>query len=92
MVFCWGYSPYDGLAVHRCPQCDDTGLMQGIHFADHRDIDTWYCFACGLRHHVQDLTPCAGCSRPWPVEADIDGAAAALCAQCRDQLEPEHIA
>ncbi|MGW4905043.1 hypothetical protein [Streptomyces sp. NPDC004270] len=73
-----------------CPQCHEFALVTGVVFTDSPEVsDTMYCFCCGARHAARDLTPCAGCSRPWFVEADVAGTVANLCPDCRDQLEPE---
>jgi hypothetical protein len=81
----------DGLA-RLCPQCDDNTLVHGVVFADSPGMyDTLYCFCCGTRHTARDLVPCAGCSRPWPIQADIEGLVANLCPYCREQIEPEDV-
>ncbi|MCX4458514.1 hypothetical protein OOK58_42130 [Streptomyces sp. NBC_01728] len=73
-----------------CPQCDAHTLVQGVVFANSpRGNDLWFCFCCAARYTPEELVSCAGCSRPWPMEADIDGSDATLCPDCRDQTEPE---
>lgn len=80
-------------AGRACPQCHAFALVQGVVFADSPEIsDTLYCFDCGARHAADELVLCAGCSRLWFREADIEGSVANLCPACREQMEPEDVA
>ncbi|MFC7908312.1 hypothetical protein [Streptomyces nigra] len=81
------------VAGRGCPQCHAFALVAGVVFADSPEVsDTLYCFGCGARHAARDLVPCAGCSRPWFIEADVEGSIANLCPDCREQMEPEDVA
>ncbi|WP_435613463.1 hypothetical protein [Streptomyces sp. bgisy159] len=85
----------DGLLAraYPCPQCDTGAFVEGVNFADGTRLsDTLYCFGCSVRHEARDLATCAGCSRPWPVEADADRLGATLCPDCWDQVAPEDVA
>ncbi|MEV2255921.1 hypothetical protein AB0I94_36095 [Streptomyces sp. NPDC050147] len=78
----------------RCPQCDWLDLVEGVVLAADgpEAADTLFCFNCTARYTVGELISCAACSRPWPIEADVESSAAALCPDCRDQSDPENIA
>ncbi|MFK4272536.1 hypothetical protein [Streptomyces milbemycinicus] len=85
-----GAYPDPGATAHPCPQCEAHTLVQGIIFADSPGAnDMWHCFKCIARYTSRELIACAGCSRPWPIEADVQGSVAALCTACREQTEPE---
>ncbi|MEU1895685.1 hypothetical protein [Streptomyces pristinaespiralis] len=85
----------DGLSAraYPCPQCDTAAFVEGVSFADGTRLsDTLHCFGCTTRHEARDLATCAGCSRPWPVEADADRLGSTLCPDCLDQITPEGVA
>ncbi|MFG2473627.1 hypothetical protein [Streptomyces fagopyri] len=78
------------VAARGCPECHEFALMTGLAFADSPAVsDTVHCLACGARHATRDLVLCAGCTRQWFVEADVDGSDASLCPDCREHLQPE---
>jgi hypothetical protein len=73
--------------VGRCPRCGEYSWVDGVVFADSPEVhDTSYCFACGLRHRLHELTRCARCYRRRPIEAGADGT---LCTNCLANTEPE---
>ncbi|WP_217547672.1 hypothetical protein [Streptomyces sp. GbtcB6] len=79
--------------AYPCPQCDTTTFVEGVNFVDGpRLSDTLYCFGCAARHEARDLANCSGCSRPWPIEADVDGSDTTLCPDCWNQVSPEDVA
>ncbi|MFF0762310.1 hypothetical protein ACFYWH_20075 [Streptomyces sp. NPDC003737] len=80
--------PFPEALARPCPQCDANVLVHGVAFADSPDVDLLYCFSCTARYTAQDLVSCAGCNRPWPIEADVEGTASTLCSDCREQAEP----
>ncbi|MFE4631278.1 hypothetical protein [Streptomyces mirabilis] len=76
-----------------CPQCDEYALVKGVAFVDSPAVrDMLHCFSCTARYTPEELVSCAGCSRSWPLEADVEGADATLCTDCRERAEPEEIA
>ncbi|MFJ8948436.1 hypothetical protein ACIRG4_35395 [Streptomyces sp. NPDC102395] len=76
-----------------CPHCDTAAFVEGINFADGTRLsDTLYCFGCSARHEARDLATCAGCSRPWPVDADANRLGPTLCPDCWHQTAPEDVA
>lgn len=80
----------DGLLalIFPCPRCDSAAFVEGVNFAGSARLsDTLYCFGCGVRHEARDLATCAGCSRPWPTDADADRLGPTLCPDCWGQAD-----
>ncbi|MDW8803696.1 hypothetical protein P1P68_02450 [Streptomyces scabiei] len=76
-----------------CPQCHTFALVEGVVFTDSPEVsDTLYCFCCTARYASHELVLCAGCTRQWFLEADVEGTTPDLCPDCREQLEPEDAA
>ncbi|MEU2098661.1 hypothetical protein ABZ741_21470 [Streptomyces globisporus] len=79
--------------VSPCPQCDAMTLVAGVVFLGSPAVlDTLFCFGCMARYTPDELVLCGGCSRPWPLEAEVDGSTTNLCTDCRQQTDPEYIA